>query len=80
MTATQLTKSPTEADLEAEIHAVIRKAFPWLPADAIRHQTKFSFTFGHATIEVDGVRDLQAEGRTDILVRWNETPLAVLEL
>lgn len=80
MTATQLTKSPTEADLEAEIHAVIRKAFPWLPADAIRHQTKFSFTFGHATIEVDGVRDLQAEGRTDILVRWNETPIAVLEL
>lgn len=80
MTATQLTKSPTEADLKAEIHAVIRKAFPWLPTDAIRHQTKFSFTFGHATIEIDGVRDLQAEGRTDILVRWNETPLAVLEL
>jgi hypothetical protein len=37
MTATQLTKSPTEADLEAEIHGVIRKAFPWLPAEAIRH-------------------------------------------
>jgi hypothetical protein len=35
MTATQLTKFPTEADLEAEIHAVIRKALPWLPAGAI---------------------------------------------
>jgi hypothetical protein len=80
MTAQQLTKTPTEADLEAEIHGVIRKAFPWLPAEAIRHQTKFSFTFGHATIEVDGVKDLQAEGRTDILVRWNEIPLAILEL
>ncbi|WP_315755905.1 MULTISPECIES: type I restriction endonuclease [unclassified Bradyrhizobium] len=80
MTATQLTKSPTEADLEAEIHGVIRKAFPWLPADAIRHQTKFSFKFGHTAIEVDGEKDFQAEGRTDILVRWNETPLAVLEL
>lgn len=80
MTATQLTKSPTEADLESEIHAVIRKAFPWLPADAIRHQTKFSFVFGHASIQIDGLRDWQAEGRTDILVSWNETPLAVLEL
>jgi hypothetical protein len=28
MTATQLAKSATEADLEAEIHAVIAKAFP----------------------------------------------------
>lgn len=80
MTATQLTKSPTEADLEAEIHGVIRKAFPWLPAEAIQHQTKFSFKFGHTAIEVDGEKDFQAEGRTDILVRWNETPLAVLEL
>lgn len=80
MTATQLTGSPTEADLESEIHAVIRKAFPWLPVGAIRHQTKFSFVFGHATIQIDGLRDWQAEGRTDILVRWDETPLAVLEL
>jgi hypothetical protein len=31
MTATQLTKSPPEADLEAEIHAVTREALPWLP-------------------------------------------------
>ena len=31
-------------------------------------------------IEVDGEKDFQAEGRTDILVRWNETPLAALEI
>ncbi|MCA1394553.1 type I restriction enzyme HsdR N-terminal domain-containing protein [Bradyrhizobium sp. IC3123] len=80
MTATQLTRSPTEADLEAEIPRAIRKVFPWLPADAIRHQTRFSFNFGHATIDIEGARNFQAEGRTDALVRWNETPLAVLEL
>jgi hypothetical protein len=50
MTPPQLTKSLTEADLQAKIPVAIRKAFPWLPAGAIRHQTKFSFTFGHATI------------------------------
>jgi hypothetical protein len=32
MATTTLTKGPTEADLEAEIHAALRKAFPWLPA------------------------------------------------
>ncbi|MGY3487226.1 hypothetical protein ACVW1C_005109 [Bradyrhizobium sp. USDA 4011] len=53
---------PDEADHEAEIHGVIRKALPWLPAAAIRHQTKLSFKFGHTAIEVDGEKDFQAEG------------------
>lgn len=79
MITRQQTLSPTEADLEAEIRGAINKAFPWLPAGSIRHQIKFSFTIGRANIEIDGARD-SAQGRTDILVYWNDTPLAVFEL
>jgi hypothetical protein len=80
MAIKQLTSAPTESDLESEIHAALQKAFPWIPKGAIRHQTKFSFSFGRASIEVDGTKDSHAEGRTDILLYWGETPLAVLEL
>jgi type I site-specific restriction endonuclease len=66
--------------LEAEIHSALRKAFPWIPDGSIRHQTKFSFTFGKAKIDVDGAADSQAEGRSDILLYWGDKPLAVLEL
>jgi hypothetical protein len=79
MTSKTLTKGPTEADLEAEIHAALRKTFPWLPVGALRHQLRFSFTIGRATIEIDGTATT-AEGRTDILVYAHAKPLAVFEL
>ncbi len=80
MTVKQLTTLPTEADLEGAIQAGIRRAFPWLPEGAIRHQTKFAFSFGRATIEVDGAIASRSEARADILLYWGEQPLAVLEL
>jgi hypothetical protein len=80
MTIKQLTTAPTEADFEAEIHSGLYKAFPWIPDGSIHHQTKFSFTFGRAKIDVDGAADSQAEGRSDILLYWGDRPLAVLEL
>jgi hypothetical protein len=76
----QLTTSPTEADLEAAIHAAVARVFPWLPDGAVRHQTKFSFSFGRATIEVDGASDSRKEARADIILYKDERPLAVLEL
>ncbi|WP_347279150.1 type I restriction enzyme HsdR N-terminal domain-containing protein [Plasticicumulans sp.] len=80
MTAKKLTISPTEADLEAEIHHAIALAFPWLPAESIRHQTKFSFTFGRKKIDVDGAEASRAEARSDIVLYNGDRPLAVLEL
>jgi hypothetical protein len=80
MAIKQLTTVQTEADLEAEIRSALRKAFPWIPDGSIRHQTKFSFTFGKAKIDVDGAADSKAEGRSDILLYWGDKPLAVLEL
>ncbi|WP_254701429.1 type I restriction enzyme HsdR N-terminal domain-containing protein [Neorhizobium galegae] len=75
-----VTTAPTEADLEARIHAVLRLAFPWLPPGSLKHQLKFTFKFGHKIVEVDGVAASQAQARADILVFHNSTPLAVLEL
>lgn len=80
MTAKKLTTSPTEADLEAEIHHAIALAFPWLPAESIHHQTKFSFTFGRKKIDVDGTKASRAEARSDIVLYNGDRPLAVLEL
>lgn len=74
------TTAPTEADLEARIHAALRMAFPWLSPDSLKHQTKFSFKFGHKIIEVDGAAISAAQARADILVFHNDQPLAVLEL
>ncbi len=59
----QQTAGPTEAELEAEIRAAIRRAFPWIPAGAIRHQIKFSFAFGRARVEVDGAKRAHATAR-----------------
>lgn len=80
MTVKQLTTSPTEADLEASITGALHRAFPWLPAGSIRHQTKFSFTFGHKQIHIDSNDAWRAGARSDILLYWYTQPLAVLEL
>ncbi|MBU0583091.1 MAG: type I restriction enzyme HsdR N-terminal domain-containing protein [Alphaproteobacteria bacterium] len=80
MNLVPVTTAPTEADLEARIHAVLRVAFPWVPPGSLKHQIKFTFKFGRKTVEVDGAAASQAQGRADILVFNGSTPLAVLEL
>lgn len=76
----ELTKAPTEADFEAEIHSALKKALPWINAGELRHQTRFSFQFGRTKIEIDGKLVSKAEARSDILIYRGETPLVVLEL
>jgi hypothetical protein len=76
----QLTTSPTEADLAARIDAAVRAAFPLLPPNGLRHQTSFEFKFGHKVVQIDGAQVSKAQARSDILVFFNDTPLAVLEL
>jgi hypothetical protein len=81
MTAQDITTSATEADLEAELHAAIRVAFPLLPHAAIRHQTQFTFKFGHAEISLSGLRPkYSARARADVILYLEDKPLAVLEL
>lgn len=70
----------TEAELEARIAETLHSAFPWLPADSLQHQLKFTFKFGHKVVDIDGAKVSAAQARADILIRHNETPLAVLEL
>lgn len=48
--------------------------------DSLRHQIKFSFTFGGKEIIIDGSNRESALARADILVSHNEKPLAILEL
>jgi hypothetical protein len=76
----QTTQSPTEADLEAQINTAIKRVFFNLPSDSIRHQIKFKFDFGHKTIEIDGAKPFFAHAIADVILFWNDTPLAVLEL
>lgn len=65
----QVTNWPTEADFEADLQAALRRAFPWLPPQSIRHQTKFSFQWGHAKIVIDGRSQSQVTARADVLLR-----------
>lgn len=69
-----------EAEFEAEIHRVIGKVCPWIPASSIRHQTQFSFRYGRKEFEIDGASVSRAEARSDILIFEKDRPLAVLEL
>lgn len=75
-----MAKKMTEGDLEARMHAVIEAAFPWLPANAISHQTHFSVKLGHTTVQLDGNRRGLLSGRSDILVSAQGSPLVLLEL
>src|SRR5262245_53251852 len=80
MPGKKLTIEPTEADLEAAIRHTIARVFPELASDEIRHQTKFSFTFGRATIDVDSANAYAKQARADIILYRGTAPLAVLEL
>ncbi len=81
MTVKQITSLPTEADLEAEIRAAIKLVFPLLPQASIRHQIQFQFKFGHAVIKIDGSKPTySAKARADVILYFEHSPLAVLEL
>jgi len=76
----EVKRAPTEADLEAAIHAVLNRTFPFVGGLAIEHQTHFKFHVGRAKVSIDGASDWVAEGRADIILRKDDHPFAVLEL
>lgn len=80
MPANKLTKKKTESDLEAAIRGTVMRVFPWLAPADVKHQTKFSFTFGRARIDVDNTDSYDKQARSDIILEKDGAPLAVLEL
>lgn len=75
-----MTRGDSEAQLEAQLRAAILRAFPWLPANEVKHQTSFTFQLGHNTITINGTERSSVRARADVLVSLRGTPLAVFEL
>lgn len=80
MPANKLTKKKTETDLEAAIRGTVMRVFPWLDPSVVKHQIKFSFTFGRSRIDVDSTDSYDKLARSDIILEKGGVPLAVLEL
>lgn len=72
-----MTKKITEADVEAKIHSSLKMMFPWLDDEDIKHQTTFSVKLGHGSKEI---KNVNLEGRSDIIVIKGTQPLFVCEL
>ena len=80
MPTKQVTEKKTETDLEAAIRGTVMRVFPWLDPADVKHQIKFSFTFGRSRIDVDSTDNYDRQARSDIILEKGGGPLAVLEL
>src|SRR5579863_9526566 len=73
-------RTPPEAELEAMLSTALAQGFPSIPRRDFRHQMRFTVILGHESHEVDGTRDWQAAGRADIILFYENRPLAVVEI
>lgn len=70
-----------EATLEARVNAQIQKHFPSIANLKITHQKYLTLQLGHRTdIKAGGLKQAKATGRLDILLSFEDKPLAILEL
>ena len=70
-----------EATLEARVNAEIQKQFPSIAKVRITHQKNLNLRVGHRTdIKMGGLEQAKATGRLDILLSFEDRPLAILEL
>lgn len=70
-------KPAPEAELQAQIGAVIKKAFP---GHKLRYETRFTLGLGRESITIDGVAGWEKTGRADIIVYNQTRAVAVVEL
>jgi hypothetical protein len=70
-----------EATLEAKVTAEIQKHFPSIARLKITHQEYLTLRVGHRVdIKAGGLEQAKATGRFDILISFEDKPLAILEL
>ena len=69
-----------EATFEARLHKEINRLFPLLKDIDITHQDQFQITLGHNTYLHDGTKRDKAYARADVLIKYKESNLAILEL
>jgi len=70
-----------EATLEARVNAEIQKHFPSIANLKITHQKYLTLRLGHRSdIKIGGLVQAKATGRLDVLLSYEEKPLAILEL
>lgn len=69
-----------EATFEARLNEEIKRLFPLLNELDITHQQQFQLTLGHNTYSYDGKKKNKAYARSDVLIKYKETNLAILEL
>lgn len=69
-----------EATFEARLDGEIKRLFPLIDAGDITYQQQFKLTLGHNTYSCDGTKKNKASARSDVLIKYKETNLAILEL
>ena len=69
-----------EATFESRLNEEIKRLFPMLNELDITHQQQFQLTLGHNTYSYDGKKKNKAYARSDVLIKYKETNLAILEL
>jgi len=70
-----------EATVEARVNTEIRKHLPSIAHLKITHQKYLTLQLGHRTdIKTGGLKQARATGRLDVLLSFEDKPLAILEL
>lgn len=69
-----------EAQLQAYVLGLTCEAFPHLPPESFRIEKHFKLRFGHNLHDHDGTLYWEAQGRADLLVFYQQRPLALFEL
>ena len=73
-------RAKPEAELEALLGSALALAFPNIPRDQLKHQTRFTVRLGHHEQEYDCAWAWKTEGCADIIVFHQDRALAVVEL
>jgi len=69
-----------EAELESRLAAALTTAFPNIPRNLLTEQRRFTVRLGHEMHEFDSTSHWEKSGRADILIFYDQRPLAVLEI
>ncbi len=69
-----------EATFEAQLNGELKKVFPTLNHLKITHQKVFTLRLGHHIIGLNALERERLYGRSDVLIEYENKPLAIIEL